>query len=101
VRGPAEVKLTVSLPVSLSMPTWVMWVALEGAEMVGRRDVDGLLLKSENIFFLPSPFAPSDRRSCLVFPKPESIRAGVAAMVKDKERTRTQRFSTGLYRLRR
>jgi hypothetical protein len=72
-----------------------MWVALEGAEMVGRREVDGLLLKSENIFFLPSPFAPSDRRSCLVFPSPESIRAGVAAMVKNKERTRTRRFSAG------
>jgi hypothetical protein len=61
------------------MPTWVMWVALDGAEMVGRREVDGLLLKSENIFFLPSVLALSDRR--FAFPRPESMRAGVEDMV--------------------
>jgi hypothetical protein len=60
--------------------------------MVGRREVEGLLLKREKIFFLPSPFAPSDKR-CFTFPRPESIRAGVEDMTKKGQTDMEQEVS--------
>jgi hypothetical protein len=60
--------------------------------MVGRREVDGLLLKRLNSFFLEPSFPPSDSR--LSFPRPESMRAEVADMMprkwKRKGRSRRQ-----------